>query len=160
MAGSTSPRTLTSSHTVHIDRDPDDVFAFVAAVEQTPSWRTHLDRVEWLDEPPEPGEDLTGRHAVAVTTLAWYRKFEMRFRIAEHSLEGRVFAYEVVDMPGRIRNRYTVEPEDGGARFTMTGSADLETFYLRLAGPFLKWSLERQTRPQVQRLRELLEASG
>src|SRR5262245_11280448 len=37
---------------VHIDRPPEEVFAFVADVTNNPSWRKNVTRAEWLDDGP------------------------------------------------------------------------------------------------------------
>jgi hypothetical protein len=145
-----------AAFSVFIDRDPDDVFAFLLDLPRTPLWRQHLDEVVWLDD----GDVRIGRRIRVITTLAWYRKIEMICEVTDWQPDRRRFAYRVIKGPAYSRNEYRVDAENGGTRFHMQGSVPLDRLHLRLAGPILKRMEDRITRRQVRALKELLETQG
>lgn len=137
---------------LQVDRDPDDVFAYLADVPRTPEWRTHLTSVAWADE----GPTRVGRRIVVVTSLLWYRHVEMICEVTEYDPVARRLAYEVTEGPARSRNAYDVEATATGARVVMQGAVPLDTWYLRFAGPLLKFAEDRIARGEMERLGAVL----
>jgi hypothetical protein len=138
---------------VHIERDPDDVFAYLVEVEHTPEWRDHLDEVKWLDEGPTG----VGRRIHVTTTLAWYRRIAMTCVVTKYVPQARMFAYRVIEGPATTINEYQVLADGSGARFRMQGRVLLDSWYLRLAAPLFKLLEDRNSRRQVRALVDILE---
>lgn len=137
---------------LEVARDPDDVFEYLVDVPNTPQWRTHLTSVEWEDEGPV----RAGRRIRVVTSLLWYRNVTLICSVTNFDPTARRFAYEVIDGPARSRNAYSVEESDAGTRVVMQGAVPLDSWYLRIAGPLLKFGEDRITRREVERLEAIL----
>ena len=138
---------------VHIERGPDDVFAYLVEVEHTSEWRDHLDEVTWLDEGPTG----VGRRIHVTTTLAWYRRIAMTCVVTKYDPQARTFAYRVIEGPATTINEYQVLVDGSGARFRMQGRVLLDSWYLRLAAPLFKLLEDRNSRRQVRALVDILE---
>jgi len=143
------PKVFTATYTAHIAAPIEDVYAFLADVTRTPTWREHMDEVSWID----PGETFR-----VVTSFGPWRKVEMRGEVTASEPSGR-FAYRITEGPLKAHNEYVLEPEDEGTKLTMTGGAGMGGLLMRVVGPIVAKAYTRTTRKEVARLSELLEAA-
>jgi uncharacterized protein YndB with AHSA1/START domain len=137
---------------VHIDRPPDEVFAFVADVTNNPSWRKNVTRAEWLDDGPMR-IGRRGRQAQRVLGREWTVEAE----IVEWDPPHRV-TWEVRQGPVKAQSWARVEPD--GAGCMVIGGADggftgpIGGFLTRLAEP----RMLKQAAYDFEALRKRLES--
>lgn len=139
---------------IHIARPPDAVWDYLLAIEQTPTWRTHLDTVAWADG----GPPAVGSRIDVTTSLLWYRRVQMVCEVIRIDHDARVFAYRVIEGPATTENEYRITAEGNGTRFEMHGRLLLDRVLIRVTGPLLKLAEDRIARREVERLKNVLEA--
>ena len=132
---------------------PEHVWDYLLAIDQTPTWRTHLHAVAWADAGPVG----VGSRITVSTSLLWYRNVTMVCEVTRFEPDTGVFAYRVVDGPATTENEYRVQAQGDGTRFDMKGRLLLDSRLIRLTGPFLKLAEDLLARREVKRLKRLLE---
>ena len=136
----------------HLVRPPDDVWAFLVDLPETPRWRKHLGSVGWIDD----GDIRVGRRFAVESSFAGWRKVAMQGEVTAYEPPVR-FSYRITDGPLKAENEYHVRPDgDGGTFFTMTGSAGMPSMVMRLVGPLIASAYSRATRKELRRLGEIL----
>ena len=106
----------TGEASIHIDRPPDEVFAFVADPANNPLWRKNVIRTEWLDDGPmrvgrrgRQTARLLGRHwTVEAEVIEWEPP--------------RSATWRTVQGPVSVRSWVRVEPDGAGS--LVRGGAD------------------------------------
>ena len=135
--------------TIEIARPPDDVFAFVADLDNLPRWQPSVREVEW-DDPLEEGatfaetRELLGRRArsrLEVTVLEPPRELTIR----------------VVEGPVPLTVRHLLEPSDRGTLLTLEAEGEAGGL-MRLAAPIAEPAAARQAASDLERLKQLLES--
>ncbi|MFL5774900.1 MAG: SRPBCC family protein [Chloroflexota bacterium] len=143
----------TATYTGLIRAPPEEVFAFIADVENNPTWHEHVRETRWIDE----GPTRIGRRGRQFGHL-WGRDWAFVAEVAEWDPPHRV-AFQVVE-GFRVRTSIAVELADGGAsRVTLTVRTP------RLPGPgvdamasgLMKFATRNRESGDFRRLREALE---
>ena len=136
---------------VHIDRSPADVFAFVAEVENNPRWRSYVIETAWIDDGPM----RIGRRGRQVSKMLGMR-YEVIAKIVEWDPPRRV-SWEAFAGGALVRTECSVEPEAGGCRLTIAAEGDFTARIARLFAPLLVATMKRQSRSDTAKLKVALE---
>jgi uncharacterized membrane protein len=141
---------------IHVERTPDEVFAFVSDVVNNPRWRKNVVSAAWLDDGPMR-VGRRGRQSQRVIGRVWTVEAE----IVEWDPPRRVM-WQAAQGPVKARSWVRVEPDGSGS--LVTGGADggftgpVGRLLTRLAAP----RMLKQARIDLETLRASLEgeASG
>lgn len=138
----------------YIAHPPEEVaWDYLLAIEQTPTWRTHLGTVSWAEEGPVG----VGSRIDVTTSLLRQGNASMVCEVTCFRPDAGVFAHRVVDGPATTENEYRVRPEDDGTRFEMQGRVLLDSISIPLTVLMLDLTEDRMARREVKRLKRLLE---
>lgn len=135
-------------HTVIIQRQIDEVFAFVTNLENETRWQSEIQSVT-LEGPLQQGSSF---REVRTT---WGRRYEWHFRITEFDPPHRITIATITGtMPYRGSRIFTTVP--GGTQVTEEG--ELQTSgWLRLLDPLLERLARKPLVTAYQNLKNLLE---
>jgi carbon monoxide dehydrogenase subunit G len=134
--------------TIEIARPPEDVFAFVADLENLPRWQPTVRDVRWEGELHEGSQfeevrEMLGRRA--------------RSRLEVIALDPpREFSIRVVEGPVPLTVRHRLEPVDGGTRLMLDAEGEAGGL-MRLAAPIAERAAARQASQDLERLKRLVE---
>lgn len=137
---------------IHIDRAPEDVFAFVGDAANNPSWRKNVVRTEWLDDGPM----RIGRRGRQTARLLG-REWTVEAEVVDWD-PPRGVAWRTVQGPVTVRSWFRIEHDGTGS--LVTGGADggfrgpFGGILTRLAVP----RMTKQARLDLETLRERLES--
>jgi len=143
----------TGEASIHIDRPPDEVFAFVADPANNPLWRKNVIRTEWLDDGPMR-VGRRGRQTARVLGRPWTVEAE----VIEWD-PPRSATWRTVQGPVSVRSWVRVEPDGTGS--LVSGGADggfkgpIGGLMTRLATP----RMIKQAHRDLETLRGRLESS-
>ena len=136
------------SGTTLINRPAETVYAYVMDVSNDANWRTGVDESGW-----QTGES-TAVGAVGYTLAG---KSKVEWRVVSY-VEGESVDWDLISGPLKGRGGYRFVPVEGGTQFTLV--ADVEpTGWLRLLGPIFGRMGRRQNQSDVEKLRNILEAT-
>jgi len=144
----------TGEASIHIDRPPDEVFAFVADPANNPLWRKNVIRTEWLDDGPMR-VGRRGRQTARVLGRPWTVEAE----VIEWD-PPRSATWRTVQGPVSVRSWVRVEPDGTGS--LVSGGADggfkgpIGGLMTRLATP----RMIKQAHRDLETLRSRLEAGS
>ena len=117
------------SYETHLSKSPEEVYAFLVDLPETPRWRFHLGSVSWIDD----GETSVGRRFSVELSFATWRKKTLQGEVTVYEPPVR-FSYRITDGPLKAENEYVVTPDgEGGSFFTMTGRAGMSGVLMRFA---------------------------
>jgi len=144
------------THSIEIDRAPEDVFAYLDDLERHREWQSQIVSSELLT----PGPTQVGTRCTDVRK-AGGRELRITYEITEHS-PPRSFAFRGVDGPVRPVGRGTVEPVDDGRRSRVTIELEMKGHGLmgQLMAPMARSQAKKQVPQDHQRLKEHLESAG
>jgi uncharacterized protein YndB with AHSA1/START domain len=140
------------TESITIERPAEDVWAVVSDLDTHTAWRPALVEFRQLgDGPLEVGTRIR-------EVLRWGKR--------EIEIEDVVTA---LDPPRRLALsggwkaaefdvEFTLEPEGDGTRVTMDWPLRPKSLLLRLAAPFLKGTMSKATREELEKLRDYVEA--
>jgi hypothetical protein len=94
---------------IHVERPPDEVFAFVADAANNPLWRKNVVRTEWLDDGPM----RVGRRG-RQTARSLGREITVEAVVDEWD-PPRSAAWKTVQGPVNVRSWCRVEPDGTGS---------------------------------------------
>lgn len=142
------PRAELSSH---IERSPDEVFAFVSEPANNASWRSNVESTVWLDDGPmrigrrgrQTARVLGRRMTVEAVIVEWDPPRSVRWR--------------VVQGPATVDSWYRVEPEGTGSRVTGGAEGEMHGFFGRILNPLVAPVMKRQARGYLEKLKQILE---
>ena len=137
---------------VHIERPPDEVFAFVADAENNPRWHSYVVETRWLDDGPM----RVGRRGRQVSRILGLR-YEVEAAIEAWDPPTRV-VWQSVAGGAEVRTDCRVGPEGVGARMMMIVEGEFTKGPLRLLGPVAIAVFKRQALGDLRRLVSVLEA--
>jgi uncharacterized membrane protein len=139
---------------VHIERPPDEVFAFVGDAANNPRWRSNAVRTEWLDDGPMR-VGRVGRQVSRVLGREWAVEAE----VVEWD-PPRMVVWRTVQGPIDVRSRFRVESDGTGSRLTIGAeggfTGPLGPLLTRLAVP----KMVKDAESDLRKLRAFLEAGG
>ncbi len=137
--------------TIHIRRDPAEVFAFVCDPTNDRRWRTGV---------VEGGLSSDGPIGVGTTGYAkarqGTREIRADWRVTEYE-ENRRVSWTFLSGPLAGGGGYRVTPSADGTRFTLVADLRFHGFG-KLMGPLFWFVGGRQNRRDVQKLKAILEA--
>jgi uncharacterized membrane protein len=142
------------SHSIEIDRRPEDVFAYVNAVDRHREWQNDIisSKIE-TDGPVGVGTKL-----LEVRKAGGFKQ-EIRYEITEHEPPRRT-AFKGIDGPIRATGSVTVEPAGDGSKSRVTVGLDLRGRGLIgfLLGPLARWQARQRVPLRQAALKARLEA--
>ena len=133
---------MTIEESICVERPPEAVYALVRDLERAPEWQESLVSVD-VDAGTEVRR-FAGRRA------------EARFFIVEDDPPRRL-AIRSEGGPANARAELDVDPDGDGSRVTFMLEVELKGA-ARLASGMVKSAAQRETRANLQRLKELLES--
>jgi hypothetical protein len=138
---------------IHIERPPDEVFAFVGDAADNPSWRKNAVRTEWLDGGPMR-VGRRGRQTARLLGREWTVE-----AVVDEWDPPRAATWRAIQGSVTVRSWIRVQPEatgsfvSGGAEGGFRGP--LGALLTRLAAP----RMVRQADADLRLLRERLESA-
>lgn len=135
--------------TIHIDRAPEEVFAFVTDPANYLLWQPSLVEIR----PHSKGPLRVGSEATEVRRFLG-REVETSWACVEHEPVSRS-AIETDAGPVPFRGTFELEPFVGGTR--LTWSVETRGAASRLGGPLVGLATRRELGANARRLKQLLE---
>lgn len=141
--------------TIHINRTPHAVFAFVSDYERDPKWRSEVIEMTFQD----PGPTGIGRRVLEkssvfgqrLDTLSQVTEYEPDIKIVSRSLSG----------PTPVNSYRIVMPDEQGTRFTYRLDVDLsKAWFFRMLSPILTPRYQKTLDSYLVRLKQLLESNS
>lgn len=136
---------------ITIDRPADQVFAFIADLENLPKWQSGVTESKVLST----GTIRVGtqfREAVKVVG----RSAEILCEIIEY-VPGNRISFKAASPAIQYEGRYSFEPIRTGTRLTFSGWTRLGGFW-RLVEPFFGGEVKKELEGEMQRIKSLVEA--
>lgn len=142
---------------IHIDRPPEDVFAFLEVRANDVAWMAAVEQSEWLDPTAAPGVGRRGRMVLRMGG----RHHRFVDEVTEYQ-PGRKIAHRTVDGPLPLDTACICQPDGDGCRATVVGAVDRLPggVLARLAQPLVAGVLRRGFRADLATLKRLLEADA
>jgi uncharacterized membrane protein len=139
---------------VEIDRPVEDVFSYATTLENFPEWVGNV--IEVRKDAPGPlreGERFTAQQKLLG------RRFESPFEVIAYEPNQR-YAHRSTGGPVPVTMNFTYEPVSSErTRITQRNEGEPGGFF-GLVGPLLERAFRRQTRTNLENLKDLLEARG
>ncbi len=144
--------TVTSSHTVRVNRTPEEVFDFTQDYSQRMSWDASVKSAKVLSEDPRRVELEMGGIGPFVLEYKLFR------RGGRTSAAFREMGSPLFSGGG---GSWSYEPVDGGTDWTQTSTLEFKNSLVgRLFAPALRWNMNRLTKQAMGRAKEIMESSG
>jgi uncharacterized membrane protein len=138
-------------NSVLINRPVEEVFAFVANVENLPLWAGPVTEAKQISEGP------IGVGTTQIQSAQFLgREMETTQEVTEYELNKKL-STKSTSGPLPLEIHYTFEPFGEGTKIRLEGNLDAGGFF-KLAEPLVGRMLNRQTASDAQTLKELLEA--
>jgi uncharacterized membrane protein len=140
------------THSVEINRSPEDVFAYLDDLSRHGEWQTQIVSVELLTDPPS----RVGSRAKDTRRVPGGTR-EITYEITEHD-PPRKASFRGLDGPIRPVGTVTVEPSGSGSRVTL--NLDLQGHGLlgKLLAPLARRDAAKHVPADQARLKERLES--
>lgn len=137
--------------TTTIAREPSDVFAFLTDAENIPLFWSSMSHYEHLSAPLEKGTRASATFRLAGRKLDWTAELvEME--------PDRLLSWRSVEAPFPFHYEYRLEPVDTGTKVTYhLESEEVGGFFGRIADPIVGRIMSRDTRSNLEHLKDLLE---
>jgi hypothetical protein len=139
--------------TIHINRTPQDIFAFVSDYERDPRWRSEVVEMSYQS----PGPTDIGRLALEkskvfgrwLETLTEVTEYEPNTKIVSRSISG----------PTPVISYRFVTPDGTGTRFTYRLEVDIsKEWFFRLLRPVVVPLYKKTIESYLKRLKQILES--
>ena len=144
---------ITVEHTVVIDRPIEEVFAFMADVENLQRWAENTIEARQTSEGP-----VSAGTTCTVRSKAMGRVMAHHFVVTEYEPH-TTYAAKSTSGPFPMHMRYSLEPTDGGTRVHTVTEADLGGI-ARIAAPVLTGMAKKQIAADHRTLKAMLESRG
>jgi uncharacterized protein YndB with AHSA1/START domain len=136
---------------VEVDRPPNEVFAAMTEVGNTPKWSSAAEREWWVTEPPHGVGSI--RHAVG---SAFGQRFENDATVTAFD-PPRHAALRITIDQGAVDVTFRFEPVNGGARVTVTADLRLRGA-ARLAAPMFARMYRQLWEGDLATFKRMMEA--
>lgn len=137
---------------ITIERDAEDVFAFVSNPANDPVWQSGVETSEIVD-----GTEVRVGTRIRNVGRFLGRKLEFILEVTQHD-PPKIQAVETVEGPFSYTSTTTVEPQGAGCRLTLTGEApSLGGFFGKISDPLVVKMFAREVRGDLEKLKVLLE---
>lgn len=140
-------------NSVQVNRPVEEVFAFVANIENLTLWAGPVTEAKQTSEGPI-GVGTTQTQSAQFLG----RQMETTQEVTEYELNKKL-STKSTSGPLPLEIHYTFEPVGEGTRIKLEGNLDAGGFF-KLAEPVVGRMLNRQTASDAQTLKELLEAQA
>ena len=139
--------------TIHINRTPHDVFAFVSDYELDPRWRSEVVEMTYQS----PGPTGIGRLAIEKSKV-FGRRLETLTEVTAYELDAKIVSRSISGPTPVISYRF-VTPDGAGSRFTYRLEVDLlKSWFFRILRPVLMPLYVKTIESYLKRLKQLLES--
>jgi uncharacterized protein YndB with AHSA1/START domain len=136
---------------IEVDRPPNEVFAAMTEVGNTPKWSSAAEREWWVTEPPHGVGSI--RHAVG---SAFGQRFENDATVTAFD-PPRHAALRITIDQGAVDVDFRFEPVNGGARVTVTADLRLRGA-ARLAAPMFARMYRQLWEGDLATFKRMMEA--
>lgn len=145
-------RDVRITESIRIDRPAEDVWSVVSDLETHTTWRPALVEFRQLDEGPlDVGTRIR-------EVLRWgKREIELEDVVTAVEPPHR-FALTGGWQAAEFDVEFRLEPEGDGTRVTMDWPLRPKSLLMRVAAPFLKGTMSKATREELEKLRDYVEA--
>ena len=135
--------------TILIDRPVDSVFAYVINVENDIHWRSGV-----------TGSGMRSSDPIGVGSIGYTvaGDQEVEWRVVNY-IPGESVDWEFLNGPFVGSGGYRFEPVEGGTQFTLVAAVEPSGVY-KLLGPLFGWIGGRRNQADVEKLRDILEATA
>lgn len=133
-----------------VERDPDDVFAYLADMANNPEWQKGMRTCRWTSEPP-----LRLGSTYDQTARFLRREIVSSFEVTEFEDGSLIRIRSTAGMPLDITRR--VEPDGEGASLVSAIVRGDASGVFRLAEPLMRLMVGRSVRGDYRRLKARLE---
>ena len=141
--------------TVHINRTPRDVFAFVSDYGRDPTWRSEVMSMTYQN----PGPTGVGR-LVLEKSRVFGQQLETMSEVIEYEPEDKIVSRSISG-PTPVISYRRVTPEAGGTRFAYRLEVDLsKSWFFRLLRPILMPRYKKTFESYLTRLKQILESQA
>ena len=140
-------------HTVVIDRPIDEVFDFMARVENLPRWAENTVEAKQTSEGP-----LMAGTTCTVLNKAMRRQMLHHFVVTEYERPTR-YAAKTTAGPFPMHLSYTLEQVEGGTSLRTVSEAELGGI-LKLGEPVMRRMARKQIEVDHARLKDILESQA
>jgi hypothetical protein len=139
--------------TIHINRTPQDTFAFISDYERDPTWRSEV--VEMRCQ--SLGPTSIGRLALEKSKV-FGRQLETLTEITEYEPDTKIVSRSISGPTSVISYRF-VTPAGAGAQFTYRLEVDIsKEWFFRLLRPVLMPLYKKTIESYLKRLKQILES--
>lgn len=145
---------LRMEESVEIARPVEDVYAFLANIDNFPQWSGAV------VEANRPATDALGvGHTFTLAQKFLGRRFDSPCEVT--ALEpNRRFGYRTIGrVPLPFSFDFTFEPTDGGTRLSVVVESESGSF-VNLAGPLFERAGRRQVNHDLETMKDILESGG
>lgn len=146
--------TLDENVGLFIERPIAEVWDYVSDLSKLCDWRAHLRDVRWIDPPGTVGSRFEG-----FSSFGPWRNTRLVCRVTEW-VPQQHYRYEVIEGPIRADALWGVRPRGDGTYFYGGGDIVGRSWSTRLLRPLAKPLFLRETRAEMRRAKNILEASG
>ena len=138
--------------TIGINCPPEKVFSLIDQPSDYPKWQAGV--TAGGNDPDDPASPFgTGWQVRKV----FGKERKMSFVITQYE-PNRLKAYKSTSGPTHVEGVYLVESENGGTRFTVHFSSEIQGS-LKLAAPLINRTIAKQWESSLQNLKHLLEST-
>lgn len=138
---------------VHIDRPPEEVFAYLSNFENNPQWQSGMVSAVWTSDGP-----LAVGSTYDQVAKFLGRKIESSFEVLEYE-SGRMVKATSTGGSFPITFTRRVEPSESGARVTAIITGEASGFF-KIAEPMLQRMVQRSVTSDYQNLKLILTHTG
>ena len=139
--------------TIHINRTPSDVFAFVSDYERDPTWRSEVVEMSYQN----PGPIGIGRLALEKSKV-FGRRLETLTEVTEYEPDTKIVSRSISGPTPVISYRF-IAPDGVGTRFTYRLEVDIsKEWFFRLLRPVLMPLYQKTIESYLRRVKEILES--
>ena len=143
-------------HGIFVERQPDEVFAFVADVDNSPKWQSTLFDVN--DRADVNNGQLQARARVRDARNVLGKKLDVEWQVIDFEPGKRMTMEVVKGAPVYWKMTFEVEPVDGGTYLTGEGGGDLGEIGIPPAA--FSRSCQHLLENDLATLRDILEKTG
>ena len=143
----------TVESTIHINRTPQEIFAFVSDYERDPRWRSEVVEMSYQS----PGPTDIGRLALEKSKV-FGRWLETLTQVTEYEPDTKIVSRSISGPTPVISYRF-VTPDGAGTRFTYRLEVDIsKEWFFRLLRPVMVPLYKKTIEAYLKRLKQILES--
>ncbi|WP_077488728.1 SRPBCC family protein [Sinomonas mesophila] len=137
---------------ITIARPAEDVFAFIADLNNIPTWQSEVVTSKVVT----PGPTRVGTRFTEDVKMG-PRRTTANCEVTEFA-PGSMMGFTATSPAMDYQGRFTLAPASGGSEFTMTGTAQLKGWW-RLMQPLMEGEFKRGIRKELEAVKAYLEGN-